>query len=54
MVAVKKHGTHGTLEARESFDELTKKQYGDRIYEICTNPSTSYLRHEFKGDLRES
>jgi hypothetical protein len=50
MAAVKKYGTYGAAEAMESLDDLTRKAVrAIGFYEICTNPNTSYLRHEFKN-----
>ena len=47
--AAGKYGTYGTLEAIESFDEITRRAVtAIGFYEICTSPNTSYLRREFR------
>ncbi len=55
MAAVSKYGTYGSLEAMESFDEITKKSVKavGGFYAICTTNEgrdLNYLRRDFKDN----
>lgn len=55
MAAVSKYGTYGTLEAMQSFDELTKKSIKavGGFYSICTTNEgrdLNYIKRDFKDN----